>query len=193
MDALRRFFGMFDQGVIFKWIVVVLFVIQALVMIVFGLHSVYRLLRLLGDVKFLAGVAVLVLVAALLLATLVAVVILGYRGVYEIAARKDARYSVLALGAKVLRVDGEAAFFYLVILAPFGCLATWLSSAGLTHYLPFPPAYVASSTFWIGLSVLLGGILYGVVLVFLAYLVAELLDLLPAIGANVAAIRASKK
>jgi hypothetical protein len=184
---------MFDDGVIFKWIVVALFAIEALVVVVYGLHSTWQLLRLLGDVKFLVGLAILVYVIALLVATLLAVIILGYRGVYEAANRQAAKFSVLSLWAKVLRVNGEAALFYLIFLAPAGCLAIWLSGATLTDFLPFPPAFMATGTFSLGVAVLLGGLLHALVIVFLAYLVAEICELLPAIGADVAAIRAAKR
>jgi hypothetical protein len=192
MEALRRFFRMFDEGSVFKWIVVCLFVLQGLALLVTNLRTCYYLVRQLGDVTFLVGLAAVILVLALLLSTLLVLAILGFRGVYDVATRQAESYSPLSLWAKVLRVDGEAALFYLLVLAPAGCLATWFSSAGMMRYLPFPPAYAASSTFGLGLAVLLGGILWGFVLVFAAYVVAEILDLLPAIAGDVAVIRASK-
>jgi len=192
MKALRRFFGVFDEGIVFKWIVVGLFVLEALLLLIFGVRSAYGLLRMLGDVKFLAGLGAVILVLGLLLATLLALAIVGYRGVYEVAKKKAERYSPLALWAKVLRVNGEATLFYLLVLGPAGCLATWLSSGRLARFLPFPPAFMATGTFSLGLAVLLGGILYAALIVFVAYLVAEVFELLPAVAADVTAIRAAK-
>lgn len=192
MDAVRRLFRVFDDGRIFKWIVVCLLALQGLVLATVNVHTSYLLVRRLGDVTFLVGLAAVILVLALLLATLLALVVLGLRGIAEVVAHKAERYSPLALCARVLRVDGEAALFYLLVLAPAGCLVTWLSGAALAVYLPFPPAYAASGTFFFGLAVLLGGALWAVVLVFAAYLLAELLELLPAVAGDVAAIRASK-
>ncbi len=118
MDAVRRFFRVFDEGAIFKWIVVCLFVLQGLLLLSVNLRTSYLLVRRLGDVTVLFGLAIVVLVLALLLATLLALVVLGLRGVVEVIALKPERYSPLRLCAKLLRVDGEAALFFLLVLAP---------------------------------------------------------------------------
>jgi hypothetical protein len=192
MDPLRRFFRLFDDGVIFKWLVVCLFALAAILGVVLNATKAYQLARLLGDLQFLPGLGALVLAAALLLGTFLAVLVLGYRGAYAVATRQAAKHSLLSLWAAVLRVVGEAALFYLIVVAPAGCVAIWLSSAELLSYVPFPPAYVAEGAFLIGVFVLLGGIIYGLLIAFVAYILAEICELLPALGADVAAIRAAK-
>jgi hypothetical protein len=192
MDALRRFFRVFDQGVVFKWIVVCFFVLEGVLLLLVNVLWAYRLVRLLGDARFLEGVGAVVLALALLLAAFLAIVILAYRGAYATATVRAEKYSLLSLVARALRANGEAALFYLLVLAPAGCLATWLSEARLTGRLPFPPAYEAAGTFLLGVGVLLGGILYALVLAFLGYLVAEVCDILHGLAGDVAAIRASK-
>jgi hypothetical protein len=192
MEAVRRFFRVFDEGSIFKWIAVCLLVLQGLVLLVVTLRTSYYLVRTLGDVTFLLGAATVVLVLAMLLAMVLALVVIGLRGVYEVATQQAEQYSTLALCAKLLRVDGEAALFYLLPLAPAGCIVTWLSSADLIRALPFSTIYSASGTFLLGVAVLVSGVFWALVLVFLAYLLAEILGLIPTIAADVAAIRAAK-
>ncbi len=192
MEAVRRFFRAFDQGHIFKWIVVCLLILQGLVLLAVTVRALYYLLRGLTDVTFLYGAATVVLVLATLLAMLLALAVIVLRGVIEVARLQAERYSTLSLWAKLLRVDGEAALFYLLPLAPAGCVVTWLSSAGLTHALPFSPAWSPSGTFFLGVAVLVGGILWALVSVFLAYVLAEILEFIPTITADLAALRAAK-
>jgi len=147
MDAVRRFFRVFDEGAIFKWIVVCLFVLQGLLLLSVNLRTSYLLVRRLGDVTVLFGLAIVVPGAGPPAGDA-----LGARHPRPAWRRrghrqKSERYSPLRLCAKLLRVDGEAALFFLLVLAPAGCLVTWLSSAELTSYLPFSPAYVAAGTF----------------------------------------------
>jgi hypothetical protein len=192
MDAVRRIFRVFDDGVVFKWLVVCLFALEALIVIVSSLGSSYRLLRLLRDVRFLEGLADVILVGAFLLAALLVVVILSLRGVAEVITWQGPKYSPLSLCAKVLRVNGEASLLWLLVLAPAGCLAAWLSGGQLIGVLPFSLAYSTSGTFLVGVAVLLSGLLYALLTCFLAYLLAEILDWIPAVAANVAAIRNAK-
>jgi len=192
MDAVRRFFRVFDDGIVFKWLVVCLFVIEALIVVVASLTSSYRLLRLLRDLRFLEGLADVILVGAFLLGALLMVVILALRGVFEVVGWQASTYSPLSLCAKVLRVNGEASLFCLLVLAPAGCLAAWLSGPDLIGALPFSLAYSTTGTFLLGVAVLLSGWLYALLTFFVAYLLAEMLDWLPAVAANVAAILNAK-
>jgi hypothetical protein len=192
MDALRRFFRLFDEGAVFKWILVSLFVLEALLLLIHSLRRAYGLLRTLGEARFLDGLAAVILALAVLLGLLLALLVLLYRGAFEVASLRSQNYSVLSLFAKSLRVNGEAALFFLVVLAPAGCLAIWLSSGALSGFLPFAPILFSSSTFLAGLVALVGGILHALLFVFVAYLAAEICDWLPAVAADIATIRASK-
>ncbi len=193
MDALRRFFRVFDLGIVFKWIVVCFLALEALVLLIVDLRTVYRLVRELGEARFLDGVAAVILALALLLGALLAIVILAYRGVYAVATSQGEKYSLLPLLARALRANAEAALFYLIVLAPAGCLATWLSDVfPFGGVLPFGSAFSTSSRFLLGVGILLGGILYALLVAFLGYLAAEVCDLVHDLAADVAAIRASK-
>ena len=192
MDAVRRLFRVFEDGIVLKWLVVCLFALEALMVIVSSLSSSYRLLRLLRDLRFLEGLADLILVGAFLLAALLVVATLALRGIAEVIGWRRPRYSPLSLCAKVLRVNGEASLFCLVVLAPAGCLATWLSSGEFLGSLPFSLTYSPSGTFLIGVAVLLSGLLYALLTFFGAYLLAEVFDWLPAVAADLAAIRSAK-
>jgi hypothetical protein len=193
MDVLRKVFQPFDDGFIFKWIVVVLFVLSALAAILNALALDYGLLRNLAEAKFLTGVAMLVLAGAMLLASLAQALILLYRGAWEVLCLKAERYSLVRLFSKALRVIGEAYFLFFVVIAPGGCLAVWLGGTELLGQVPIPGLREASGAFMGGLLVLVLGILLAAAQLFVAYFLAEVVELLASIAGDVAALRKARE
>jgi hypothetical protein len=193
MDVLKKAFQPFDDGFIFKWIVVALFVLSAVAAILNALALDYGLLRFLGEAKFLAGVAMLVLAGAMLLASLAQAAILLYRGAWEVLCLKAEKYSLVRLFSKVLRVAGEAYFLFFIVLAPGGCLAVWLGGTDLVGQVPMPGLREASGAFMGGLLVLVLGILLAAAQLFVAYFLAEVVELIASIANDVAALRKARE
>jgi hypothetical protein len=193
MDLLKKVFQPFDDGFIFKWIVVALFVLSAVAATLNALALDYGLLRFLGEAKFLAGVALLVLAGAILLASLAQASIVLYRGAWEVICLKAEKHSLVRLFARVLRVAGEAYFLFFIVLAPGGCLAVWLGGTDILGQVPMPGLRETSGAFMGGLLVLVLGILLAAAQLFVAYFLAEVVELLASIANDVAALRKARE
>jgi hypothetical protein len=197
MESIKRLFRVFDEGAFFKWIIVVLFALGALLTLIIAVKLDFRLLKLLKSSSFFDGVGWIVLAGGVLLACLVQIAILLFRGSYEISRIRQPRYSIIALFAKSIRAISESYLLRYIILAPFACLATWLGGLDVRSRAPFPflsdSSYLLTySTFLSGLVVLVFGVVLALAQLIVAYFVAELIELLPAIASDVAAIRQSK-
>jgi hypothetical protein len=192
MEAVRRAFRVFDDGIIFRWVVVCLFVVTALAALVGAVATDFGLLSLLRDATFLHGVALLVLAATLLMGGVAMAAVILFRGAYEVVSRKAEKYALVPLITRMLRVGSEAGFFYFILISPGTCLAVWLGGMGMTAYTAIP-ALPAGSTFFGGILALLAGVATAFVLLCAGYLVAELLELLVSVANDVSAIRAGKK
>ncbi|MBN2371559.1 MAG: hypothetical protein JXO72_13845 [Vicinamibacteria bacterium] len=197
MESIKRLFRVFDEGAFFKWIIVVLFALGALLTLLNAAALDFRLLKLLKHSSFFNGVGWIVLSGGVLLACLAQIAILLFRGSYEISRVRQPRYSILALIAKSIRAVSESYLLLFGILAPFACLATWFGGLEVLPKVPYP--IFSAAIFFITENVFLSGLLvfvYGIVLALAqlvaAYCVAELIDLMPAIAGDVAAIRQSK-
>jgi hypothetical protein len=192
MELFKKLFRPFDDGSIFKFIVVLLFVLGALAALLNAAVMDFNLLRMLKEARFLMGMAVIVLAAAIALASLGQALVLAFRGAAEVLLQRDEKYSLVRLFAKVLRTAGESYFLFLLLLSPGGCLAIWLGGADIASLIPVPGAEAAGGTFLAGLFLLVAGVLVGPAQLFVTYLVAELVELLASIANDVSAMRAAK-
>jgi hypothetical protein len=197
MESIKRLFRVFDEGAFFKWIVVVLFALGALLTLLSAIALDIRLLKLLKRASFFDGVGWIVLAGGVLLACLAQIAILLFRGSYEISKIRQPRYSLLSLFSKSIRAVSESYLLLYIIIAPFACLATWLGGLDVLPRVPYPVFsaaifFLTESTFLSGLIVFVYGVALALAQLFIAYLVAELIELLPAIAADVASIRQSK-
>jgi hypothetical protein len=193
MNSIKRLFRIFDNGVIFKWIVVALFVLSALLCLIYTVLLDYSFLKQLKDASFFLGTGLVILALGTLLACLIQVAILLYRGAYEVSRIRESHYSIMSLFAKALRATSESVMFYFVILAPIACLATWLGGTYIVALLPFPGMQSAGGAFLAGLLVLLTLIALALGQLFMSYFVAEMVEMIPAIAGDVAAIRSAKE
>jgi hypothetical protein len=198
MNSIKRLFRVFDDGAVFKWIVVVLFALCALATLFKAVKQDYAVLKLLKHASFFDGVGWIVLAGGFLLASLFQVAILLYRGTYEVSQIKLPRYSLLALVAKAIRALSESYLLLYLVLAPFGCLATWLGGLDVIANIPFPnftpwAVLIARNAFFTGLYVLVFGIALALGQLVVSYFVAEFIEAFSAIATDVAAIRQGKE
>ena len=174
MSPIDRFFRVLDDGSVFKWLAIALL---ALVACFVGLSAVVGVVGFLGLLRFTPTAGVLGLLAlsgGYLLATLVQLFILVYRGMLALARSAERSYSVIALVAKVVRVSAESSCAALLILSPAVFLGLWLTGESLP--VPMAPVFGGRAGFLGGLLAWILGTAFAFAALFVGYLFAEMAD-----------------